>query len=104
MEPHNVPGRGVQALVAVGGRAPVMAVAYPRAPVLVYDLKTKKILSVLPDEDARALVLVLDLDREKDELRDRRRLTVGVSRGWGNNELRLVTGNKNIKVWTLPHR
>jgi hypothetical protein len=81
-----------------------MAVAYPRTPVAVYDLKTKDILSVLPDEDVRALILVLDADRERDELGNKRHLTVGVSRGWGNSEPRVVTGNRNIKVWTMPHR
>jgi hypothetical protein len=102
--PQRISGRALQALATVGGHAPVMAVAYPGTPVLVYNLKTKKIFSVIPDEDVRALVLVLDVDRERDELVNRRQLAAGVSRGWGNNEIRIVTGNKNIKVWTLPHR
>ena len=102
--PQRILGRALQALAAVGGHAPVMAVAYPGTPVLVYNLKTKKIFSALPDEDARALVLVLDVDRERDELVNGRQSTVGVSRGWGNSEMRIVTGNKNIKVWTVPHR
>jgi hypothetical protein len=81
-----------------------MAVACARMHVLVYDLKTNKKLSVLPEGDTRALALVLDPEREKDELRDRRRLPEGVSRGWGNTELRVVTANTQVKIWTLPHK
>ncbi len=70
------------------------------AHVLVYDLKTLSLMSHIPEEDVRALVLVLDAESAMDE----RSLPAGVSRGWGNTDLRLITGGTRIKVWNLPYR
>ena len=96
--------RPIQALVATGGRSPVMAVACAWVHVRVYELKRRRVMSVLPEEDVRALALVLDAERETHELRAKTRLNPGVSRGWGSKQLRLVTGNARIRVWTLPYK
>ncbi|KIM25419.1 hypothetical protein M408DRAFT_331180 [Serendipita vermifera MAFF 305830] len=99
--------RPIQSLIATGGqRAPVMAVSCAKSQVRVYDLKTQSLLSLIPEDDVRALALVLDVERERDEQPHLvgRRLPAGVSRGWGNKQLRLITGNKRIRVWKVPLR
>lgn len=93
---HN---RAVTSLIAAGG---IIAASYPGNGVQVYE-PDKSATFRIPDVDVRALALILDEERAKDEMEDEG-LANGVSKGWGSNPLLLVTGGRRLKVWNVPCR
>lgn len=69
-------------------------------------------LYAIPEDKVRAMALVLCAEPSRggrasrlgDGWRTEVRLNPGVFRGWGNKQLRLITGGEKIKVWRLPTR
>ena len=102
-----------------GGRVRALSVvAYAGSHVQVYELSASAPMPTyaIPEDKVRAMALVLGAEPSRgrgavecvspfgDAWRAEERLGPGVFRGWGNKQLRLVTGGEKIKVWRLPTR
>lgn len=100
--PRAYRNRAVTALIAGGGDRPLVIASYPGSGVQVYDLEASSVFRI-PDDTVRALALVLDAERAKYETGGES-LPAGLTRGWGSNELLLVTGGRKLRVWNVPCR
>jgi hypothetical protein len=89
-------------IVCSGGRNPLVAAAYAGSHVELYNLGDHSIIKI-PGDDVRSLALILDTERFK-EHKNNTTLPTGVSRGWGTNNLLLVTGGRKLKVWNVPSK
>ncbi|CAG7847909.1 SubName: Full=Related to F-box/WD40 repeat protein 7 {ECO:0000313/EMBL:CCA72625.1} [Serendipita indica DSM 11827] len=105
-------------VVSSGRVRTLSVVAYMGSHVQVYDLSASVPVATyaIPEDKVRTMVLVLSNEPSKetaecapgvrggDGMHIEERLGPGVFRGWGNKQMRLITGGEKIKVWRLPTR